>query len=269
MAGELVWGGAVTEAAYQPSRGVGAKLRRRWAWLAARRPRALRPQRAAISFTFDDFPKSAAVIGAQILEAHGVRGTYYCAAGFEGGSNHLGKLFEACDVRRLAAIGHEIGCHTFSHLNCSRASPAMVLAEVERNAQAIARMGHREPLRSFAFPFGDADAGSKRALAGRFETLRSVWPGVNHHPVDCALLRAAGIEGGEAGVARALDLIAHTERVGGWLVLYTHDVQEGAGAWGCTPEAFASVVAGAARARGVAVLPIAEAAAYVLEEAAA
>ena len=30
-----------------------------------------------ISFTFDDFPRSALEAGGQILRAHGVRGTYY------------------------------------------------------------------------------------------------------------------------------------------------------------------------------------------------
>ena len=34
-----------------------------------------------VSFTFDDFPRTAATAGAAILESFGARGTFYTAAG--------------------------------------------------------------------------------------------------------------------------------------------------------------------------------------------
>jgi peptidoglycan/xylan/chitin deacetylase (PgdA/CDA1 family) len=44
---------------------------------------------AVVSFTFDDVPASAASEGAPILEAFGIRGTYYLCGGLLGGQGDL------------------------------------------------------------------------------------------------------------------------------------------------------------------------------------
>src|SRR5262245_52879038 len=37
--------------------------------------------RKVVSFTFDDFPRSAARVGAEVVEAHAARATYYVSMG--------------------------------------------------------------------------------------------------------------------------------------------------------------------------------------------
>jgi hypothetical protein len=76
--------------------------------------RKINPQ-PLVSFTFDDVPASACREGAAILEAHGVRATYYVCAGGRGAASPCGRLASADDIAALASRGHEIGCHTYSH----------------------------------------------------------------------------------------------------------------------------------------------------------
>ena len=73
-----------------------------------------------VSFTFDDFPRSAWVNGGAILEKYDRRGTYYTAMGMAGTANNLGPLFDLDDLRAAHAHGHEIACHTYHHRDCAR-----------------------------------------------------------------------------------------------------------------------------------------------------
>ena|ERR1700738_3477530 len=69
-----------------------------------------------VSFTFDDIPKSAATTGARLLDEHGARGTFYVSGGVVGSSSPNWEMTDADNILALHARGHEIGCHTFSHI---------------------------------------------------------------------------------------------------------------------------------------------------------
>jgi peptidoglycan/xylan/chitin deacetylase (PgdA/CDA1 family) len=131
--------------AYQPDRSLKGKLRRRAARLVHRRPLAAGPARPMISFTFDDAPATAVHAGAQALEARGLHGTFYVAAGLAGGEAPMGVCAGGDDYRRLAQAGHEIACHTFSHLDCGQATGPQALADVAANAEALAAWGAPAP----------------------------------------------------------------------------------------------------------------------------
>lgn len=253
--------------AYSPGGGLMGKVKRRVLRYAARRPARIRGPGATVSITIDDFPRSAAHEGAAILESAGMRGTYYCAAGFAGQENHLGALFEPDDVLSLAARGHEIGCHTYSHIDCAVTSLTEIDRDLARNAQAIKAMGHEAPLRSFAFPYGEASLAAKRHLSARYDTLRSVAPGLNAGTADRAYVLAAGLDGGEFGVDRALSLLERAHATHGWLVLYLHDVRDTPSEWGARPSELARVV-DAIRSSGARVLTMGEAAQEALARAA-
>jgi len=223
-------------APYTPSSGLIAGLNRRWARFAARQPLNLPSDRAIVSITFDDFPKSAAGIGARILEQKGWRGTYYASAGYAGGITHHGAMFDCGDLQRLAAAGHEIACHTYSHLDASQVRTSELLADIERNERALRAMGLETELDSFAFPYGEATPASKRALSERFTNLRGVHADINRGGADRNLLKSVPIDGGESGIDRAIEAAASLSRHTGWLTFYAHDVQDDPTPWGCTPE---------------------------------
>jgi peptidoglycan/xylan/chitin deacetylase (PgdA/CDA1 family) len=223
--------------AYQPDRSLKGKLRRRLVRLAARRPLAAAPGRPMISFSFDDAPRTATEAGAAALEARGLRGTFYVSAGLAGAEAPMGTCAEGPDYRRLADAGHEIACHTYSHLDCGKASGEEVLADATRNMQAMAAWGVGPP-RTFAYPYGDVAAGPKRALASRFRLLRALHHGLVEAGTDLNQAPAVGIEGAD-GEDVAERWMAAARRRNAWLILFTHDVRETPSPWGCTQQAFA------------------------------
>ena len=241
--------------AYSADRSLKGKLRRRMARLQARRPAARGPGQPMVSISFDDAPVSAAETGAAILEARGVHGTWFICMGLAGQDGPMGANASADQVKSLMAAGHEIGCHTFSHLDCGQAPAGLVTGDVEQNRVALEALGVPEP-QSFAYPYGEVCAPAKAALGARFGLLRALHHGLIGQGCDLNQAPAVGIEGpnGEA-VARGWLTRALAERA--WLILYTHDVRPDPSPFGCTPAALERLV-DAAIAGGAEVVTVAE-----------
>jgi peptidoglycan/xylan/chitin deacetylase (PgdA/CDA1 family) len=199
-----------------------------------------------VSFTFDDFPRSAWLEGGRILEGHGARGTYYAASGLLGSVGPHGRVATSADIRELLQRGHELGCHTRTHLNCAEASREVLLSEVGSNAAELRTALQGRALDSFAFPFGAASPRARRVLRRRFSTLRGIQPGINLGPLDLDALRANRIYDRVFDGDRLAALIEENRSVGGWLIFYTHDICDAPSDHGCTPAQLRDVVAQAA-----------------------
>lgn len=224
---------------YAADPSLKGKLRRRYARLTHRRPARLTLDRPVVSFTFDDVPESAVHEGAPVLEAEGVRGTWYLCAGLFGKDGHMGRFADAGDARRLASAGHEVACHTRDHIDCHRADDDRLLADVEANVAALRELGGSAA--HFAFPYGEVGPRAKRLLGPRYGSLRGVHAGLVHDGGDRNQLPAVGIEGDE-GEARARHWIDRAVAEKAWLILFTHDVRAEPSPWGCTPEALGRLV---------------------------
>lgn len=226
--------------AYTADRSIVGKVRRRVARVMYRRPLARAPERPILSMSFDDAPQTAAITGAKLLEARGLRGTYYVSAGLAGTDIPMGRCADEADIRRLAAAGHEIACHTYSHLDCGQASGEAADADAARNAEALAQWGGPD-LASFAYPYGDVGIAPKAALARRFSTLRGLHHGLIEKGTDLNQAPAVGIEG-PTGAQVAHLWLDRAKARNAWLILYTHDVRADPSPWGCTPEALARLL---------------------------
>jgi len=215
------------------------------------RPQAVRWPGGIVSFTFDDFPKTAFTVGGAILEAQGARGTYYTALGLAETDGALGRMFDRGDVWAARERGHEIGCHTFHHLDCSRIATRKILAEIAENAAAAQGIVPDYALTNFAFPYGGISLSSKRALAHRFSSCRGIGRGVNAGMADFADLRANPVQDlpGESDSFRRL--IDEARATDGWLIFYTHDVSLSPSPFGCTPKQLEAVVAHAVTSAAV------------------
>src|SRR5207237_1150170 len=66
-----------------------------------RRPFPIDTQVPLISFTFDDFPRSALLTGGAILKRFGLLGTYYASFGLMGTKAPTGSIFLADDIGAL------------------------------------------------------------------------------------------------------------------------------------------------------------------------
>jgi peptidoglycan/xylan/chitin deacetylase (PgdA/CDA1 family) len=241
--------------AYEPDRTLKGKLRRRLIRLAHRRPAQVALERPMVSFSFDDAPATACEAGAKALEARGLRGAYYFAAGLAGRDGPMGRFATGQDARRLHDAGHEIACHTFSHLDCGQSSRATTLADIDRNAESLAAWGVGEPV-NFAYPYGDVGGPAKTALAGRFKVLRALHHGLITSGADLNQAPAVGIEG-EDGEAVANAWLDKAKARKAWLILYTHDVADQPSQWGCTTGALERLIDRAV-AEGFDVVTVAE-----------
>lgn len=232
------------------------KLRRRRARLWRSRPMCAAPPVPIVSFTFDDIAESAAVAGAAALEAQGARGTFYVSAALCGREGPMGRYAEAEAVRRLARAGHEIGCHTYTHLECGPADTDHLAREVDINAASLEELSGAPP-ETFAFPLGDVSCAAKRELGPRYRLLRALHPGLVRRGCDLDQAPSVAVDGPD-GEARAGLWIERAARRRGWVILCLHDVTDQPSPWGCTPDALVRLIA-RARQAGCEILPVARA----------
>lgn len=218
-----------------------AGVSRRFARAMPYRPHWLDLPVPVVSFTFDDFPQSAADNAAPLLEAAGARGTFYYADKLAGRDENGQRIADHTVAARLAEAGHEIGGHTSGHLNVQRTAPDHLIADVTANETAIATLSGRAPA-SFAYPFGVVSARSKHILASRYASLRGIQPGINRGWIDRAHLAAQELYDKTLPLSLLDRLLDDLIDGGGWLVFYTHDVSGDPSSIGCSTAHFARVV---------------------------
>jgi peptidoglycan/xylan/chitin deacetylase (PgdA/CDA1 family) len=212
-----------------------------------RRPVSLRDFPPTVSFCFDDFPRSAYLIGGSILHAHGARGTYYAAVGLMGTRNELGEQFRQSDLDALLRDGHELASHTFHHLSCRAARAGLYQDDAVQGRRALAELTGQDPA-NFAYPYGHVSIHMKRRLGTLMRSCRGIYSGVNEE-ADLNLLRANSLYGKRERLAEATRLVTLARQRGGWLIFYTHDVRENPSPYGCTPELLEAGISAALAAR--------------------
>jgi len=210
-------------------------LNRVSARLARTRTQAFVSQRPILSVSFDDFPKSAWRVGGAILNAHSAKATYYAAGRFCGKTIEDTVYFDRDDLAAVAAAGHEIGCHTYSHKPATRISSAEFRDDCARNREFVSDRLADVELTSFAYPYGDVSARAKIVAGRQYATARGIRPGVNVSPLDLSLLKALPLELRSWTEERTEGLAAEAARSNGWLILFTHDVGDEPSRFGCTP----------------------------------
>jgi peptidoglycan/xylan/chitin deacetylase (PgdA/CDA1 family) len=257
MAGQLVRAGDHMTQLYLPSVSLYAKITRKITPFLRYRTLKFKLNKPIVSFTFDDFPRSALKNGARVLERENWRATFYVSAGLEGVINHHGQNFFATDLPELENKGHEIAGHTFAHMDCTQVSGAKILDDLKHNRQALKSMGVKGNIEHFAFPYGATTAKLKSLLSQEFKTLRGIKTGGHEKSADLNGLRSAGIYSDET-LASLLTDIALLKHRPAWLTVFAHDICKNHSEWGCTPEDFIKVV-DAVKHSGALVLPIGEA----------
>lgn len=240
----------------------GSRLRRAANKFANRaivtRSIALSLDRPLITFTFDDFPHSAATVGAEILERHGARGTFYASGSLCGLTAEGIAYYRPEDIGSLRDRGHEIGCHTFAHSRTSAMSRKEIERDMERNRAFLTEIAPGLVLQDFAYPYGDASPTSKLLLQARFSSCRGTLSGINLGRADLGLLKAVAPGEHQLGREQIASVIAEATDRKGWLIFYTHDVADEPSRWGCSPALLDEAV-GMARRSGAAILTVREA----------
>ena len=119
--------------------------------------RALAPGQVIVSLNFDDGLASQ-LQAAAMLEARGMRGTFYINSSRIGQSGRL----TLDQLRALRDAGHEIGGHTLSHPRLTTLSADDQRKEICNDRVALLNAGFR--VTSFAYPFGDKDSFTRQVV---------------------------------------------------------------------------------------------------------
>jgi peptidoglycan/xylan/chitin deacetylase (PgdA/CDA1 family) len=222
-----------------------------------RRTRSIDLQRPVVSFCFDDFPRTAYTAGGAILRSLGTRGTYYASLGLMNTTNELGPQLTQDDIESLLIDGHELSSHTYHHWSARRVTLDAFEKDVLHGRDAVRSMTGSDEVDNFAYPYGHVTLASKKRLTVELCSCRGIYPGINGPEIDLNLLRANSLYGDVNELPRVESLLAETARRRGWVIFYTHDVQQNPSPFGCTPALLDSVVA-LTLERGFQVLPVSQ-----------
>jgi peptidoglycan/xylan/chitin deacetylase (PgdA/CDA1 family) len=214
--------------------------------------------RPLVSFTFDDAAATACTTGAQLLEQHQVRGTFYISGGKCDTQSPTGRLATAHQVAALFGKGHEIGCHTYSHMRVVDIDYDTLDRDLDRNRVFLQGVLGDAPVGNFAYPFGDISFRAKRHLGARYDSCRAATPGVNAGITDLTVLKCCPLEQSLIDRPAVVRFIAEAVRRNGWLLFASHDVADTPSPYGVRPDLLAFTVR-SALAAGCHVVTVAQA----------
>jgi peptidoglycan/xylan/chitin deacetylase (PgdA/CDA1 family) len=253
---EVVFAGDYSDpAAQSPIRHAAARASRFLAHRVRTRSLPMRNAGPLVTFTFDDVTASGCREGAAILEGHGAHGTYYVAGAGCGRMSLSGALASIDQIKALAAKGHEIGCHTYTHPAVTTIDLRDLERELRQNREFLSECIGVVP-HNFAFPYGDLSLRSKWFLEQRFDSCRSIHPSMNTLTLDLGGLRAFPLENASTDQAKVAVAVADAVRSNGWLIFYSHDVERSPSRFGVTPDLLSFTVA-AAKSAGCRIVTIA------------
>lgn len=115
------------------------------------------PKTPSVAITFDDGPDDKYTPKIlDILRDHRVRATFFL----------IGSSAEKYPdiVKRIIAEGHEIGNHTYHHVNLANMAPWQVVAELKKANTALSRIANRWPM-AVRPPYGAIDPLAVEAIA--------------------------------------------------------------------------------------------------------
>jgi peptidoglycan/xylan/chitin deacetylase (PgdA/CDA1 family) len=258
--------------------GVGylTRARRRLTEEAARllfrRPLAVRTAIPLISFTFDDFPRSAFIKAGAIMGRFAIQGTYYTSLGLMGRQSPVGRMYEAEDLKELIHLGHELGCHTFGHCDSWNTPPDVYERAIIENQKALSGLLPDSSFQTFSYPHSAPRLEVKKVASRYFRCCRvgGMKPGryLHHHTgggqtfnlgvTDLNYLCAFFLEKSIDHPAAVKNVIDQNARTRGWLIFATHDVCGDPSPFGCTPDFFEQVVQWSLES-GARILPVVKA----------
>jgi peptidoglycan/xylan/chitin deacetylase (PgdA/CDA1 family) len=217
---------------------------------------AIRTPHPLVSFTFDDFPRSAFLEAGSILNRYGALGTYYVSLSLAGNQSPLGPMFQTEDLKELAYTGHELGCHTFGHCNSWNTPSDVYEKAIIENQQALNDVIPGATFQTFSYPFSAPRLEVKQVASGHFLCCRGggLKPGrylhrhdaggqtYNAGVTDLNYLCAFFLEKSRDNPELVKNLISQNARARGWLIFATHDVRANPSPYGCTPDFFEQAV---------------------------
>jgi peptidoglycan/xylan/chitin deacetylase (PgdA/CDA1 family) len=207
-----------------------------------------------ISFTFDDAPVSAFLNGGGILAKFGFGGTFYISLSLMNGPDPETR-FTSAHLKNAIAQHSELGCHTYSHMDLSKTTAVKGITDIERNQEILSTFLPGLEFKNFSYPFGSETRSIKEYASTRFRSARGIEEGINVGQTDFCNLKTVKLYESKHPPDYIFEKISEVEKNNGWLIFYTHDVDEKYTDWGWSPRYFETIVHECAK-RGITVATI-------------
>jgi peptidoglycan/xylan/chitin deacetylase (PgdA/CDA1 family) len=187
-----------------------------------------------VTFTFDDCHETSISYASKLLDKYNKYGTFYMSLSLNGKKNANGKYADTEQIASILKKGHELACHTYSHLDCCANAIEHIKIDCKNNRDTSRHLFGVD-MNSFSYPYGSMCPSVKKMLGKEYATLRTVSPGINRNCIDLAALKSVPIYGSVENneCVKWLNAINNTS---GWLIFYTHDVMTNHSMYGCTED---------------------------------
>ena len=134
-----------------------------------------------------------------------------------------GKIFEEQDLALLLKQGHELGCHTFDHLDAWQTPTEKFMESVVENTNALDSIVHGARFKTFAYPKSGATLAVKLHLEKYFICCRGGGQTANVGVADLNLLKACFLDRRtNVDLSFVRELISYNAACRGWLIFATH-----------------------------------------------
>lgn len=198
--------------------------------------------KTVVTFTFDDGSASQTT-GAEVLQRHGMRGTFYVISGAIASPGYLGHE----QLRRIAEQGHEIGGHTVTHPDLTQVSPDEMRRQICDDRANLSRWGYQ--VTSFTAPFDEVDDDVRGAIErcgySSSRTMRGLRAprdcpacvdAESMPPADAYKIRSPGMLTRETTVDELKEAVTRADASGGgWVPLVLHQTCDMCGPLAVSP----------------------------------
>ena len=175
---------------------------------------------AAVSLTCDDGTADHIHLVAPLLDAHGIRATFFIVPSWTGAKTN-GTTWD--DWRRVHRAGHEVGSHTETHRRLVDLTDAELDHELRTSRGEIERNIAGSRCISLAYPYGVWDP-RVRAAAGRYYVAARTAGGVSFLKNRDLLVLPAVMPVGDFPVDRLARGLRQAIARGDWLILAFHGI---------------------------------------------
>jgi|SRR5688572_3583958 len=162
--------------------------------------------RHPIMITFDDCYADLPAYAFPTLDKHGFSATVFVPTSLVGrsipcspGASSGLPIMPADTIAEWAARGIEFGAHSRTHADLSRLPEDVVLDEMQGSKEALSEIIGR-PVAAFAYPYGRADAVSRRLAGELFDTAFTIEEGINDQTTPLTGLRRTMVQHGDSRV---------------------------------------------------------------------
>jgi peptidoglycan/xylan/chitin deacetylase (PgdA/CDA1 family) len=150
-----------------------------WAGLSVSQALAA-PQDRAVAITFDDGTETDLIVAAPLLKEAGFQATFYITVGFLGQRGYL----SPAQLKELAQLGFEIGCHSMTHPYLSDLDSHGLHREIVEARQELEQI-LGAPVEHFACPGGRYDQRAREvAHQAGYASVATSRPHANSASVD-------------------------------------------------------------------------------------